>query len=180
MTDEQKPAAQGKGKPTPTRKEREAANRKPIVGAKSPEARKADRAKLQEERLKARQGMMRGEERYLTARDRGPQRRMARDIVDARPFTVGELLIPALFVVILTNSINSPAVEITGILVLWTLLIAIVIDSLLIMRKVKRIVDAKFPSVERGVAWYAASRGFQLRVMRLPKPQVKRGSANQL
>ena len=173
MTDEKKPA--GKGRPTPTRKEREAANRKPLVGAKTPEARKAEKARLQEERARVRQGMMAGDERYLTARDRGPQRRMARDLVDARPFTVGELLIPALFVVILTNSIDSVAVQVGGILVLWTLLLGIIIDSLLIVRKVKRGLLEKFPTVERGVPWYAASRGFQMRVMRLPKPQVKRG-----
>ena len=174
MTDEKTPT--GKGRPTPSRKEREAANRKPIVGAKTPEARKADRAKMQEERARVRQGMMAGDERYLTARDRGPQRRLARDIVDARRFTVGELLIPALFVVILTNSIDSIAVQIGGILILWTLLFAMVVDSILISRKVKRIILAKYPTVERGVPWYAASRGFQMRVMRLPKPQVKRGS----
>ena len=29
--------------------------------------------------------------------------------------------------------------------------------------------------VERGLKWYAAMRALQLRVMRLPKPQVKRG-----
>ena len=78
--------------------------------------------------------------------------------------------------VILTNSIDSIAVQIGGILILWTLLFAMVVDSILISRKVKRIILAKYPTVERGVPWYAASRGFQMRVMRLPKPQVKRGS----
>jgi hypothetical protein len=147
------------------------------VGNKSKEARKAAKARIAEERAKARAGMMSGDERYLTPRDKGPQRRLARDIVDGRPFTVGEILIPALFIVIITNTIQNNVVEIVGILALWSILFAIVIDSTLIMRKVKRVVEQRHGDMERGVGWYAASRGFQMRAMRLPKPQVKRGSA---
>ncbi len=64
---------QGKGRPTPTRREREAANRRPIVGG-SAEDKKAARARLANEREKARVGMANGEERYLPAKDRGEQR----------------------------------------------------------------------------------------------------------
>jgi hypothetical protein len=176
MTDSQTPKPEGKGRPTPSRKEREAANVRPLVGSKTPEARKAAKSKIAEDRAKARAGMMSGDERYLSPRDKGPQRRLARDIVDARPFTVGEVLIPALFIVIITNTVQNTIVEIIGILALWSILFAIVIDSILIMRKVKRVVEQRHGSLDRGVGWYAASRGFQMRPMRLPKPQVKRGS----
>ena len=178
MTDSKTPKPEGKGRPTPTRKEREAANLRPIVGQKTPEARKAEKARILEERAKARAGMLSGDERFLGPRDKGPQRRMARDIVDGRKFTVGEILIPALFIVIITNSVQNTIVEVVGILTLWTILFAIVIDSTLIMRKVKREVEKRHGKLERGVGWYAASRGFQMRPMRLPKPQVKRGSGN--
>jgi len=178
MTDSQTPKPEGKGRPTPTRKEREAANLRPIVGQKTPEARKAEKARILEERAKARAGMLSGDERFLGPRDKGPQRRMARDIVDGRKFTVGEILIPALFIVIITNSVQNTIVEVVGILTLWTILFAIVIDSTLIMRKVKREVEKRHGKLERGVGWYAASRGFQMRPMRLPKPQVKRGTGN--
>ncbi len=177
MTDSQTPKPNGKGRPTPSRKEREAANIRPIVGQKTPEARKADKARVLEERAKARAGMLAGEERFLGPRDKGPQRRLARDIVDARRFTVGEILIPAMFIVIFTNMIQDALIVDAGIVVLYGILVAVVIDSTLIMRKVKREIERKFGTVERGVRWYAASRGFQMRVMRLPKPQVKRGSA---
>ena len=42
---------------------------------------------------------------------------------------------------------------------------------------VTRKIGEKFgkSKVERGLKWYAAMRALQLRVMRLPKPQVKRG-----
>ncbi|MEN9731516.1 MAG: hypothetical protein RL488_826 [Actinomycetota bacterium] len=178
MTDSKTPKPEGKGRPTPTRKEREAANLRPIVGQKTPEARKAEKARILEERAKARAGMLSGDERFLGPRDKGPQRRMARDIVDGRKFTVGEILIPALFIVIITNSVQNTIVEVVGILTLWTILFAIVIDSTLIMRKVKREVEKRHGKLERGVGWYAASRGFQMRPMRLPKPQVKRGTGN--
>jgi Protein of unknown function (DUF3043) len=177
MTDSQTPKPEGKGRPTPTRKEREAANIRPIVGQKTPEARKADKSRLNEERAKARAGLLAGEERYLGPRDKGPQKRMARDIVDARLFTVGEILIPAMLIIILTTNISNSVIITAGIVVLYAILVAVVIDSTLIMRKVKSEIERKYGSVDRGVRWYAASRGFQMRPMRLPKPQVKRGSA---
>ena len=176
MTDSKKPTASGKGRPTPSRKAKEAANIRPLVGAKTPEAKKAARAALNDERAKARAGMMAGEERYLSPRDKGPQRRMARDMVDARLFTVGELLIPALFVVIITNTIQNTVVEVIGLMILWGLLFAIVVDATLIGFKVKKEISKKYGNVDRGVVWYSASRSFQMRPMRLPKPQVKRGS----
>ncbi len=176
MTDSQTPKPNGKGRPTPSRKEREAANVRPIVGKKTPEARKAEKARVIEERAKARAGMMSGEERFLGPRDKGPQRRMARDLVDGRAFTVGEILIGLLFLVIIINSIASVEIQAISILLMWAVMIAIVVDAFLIMNMVKREVSKRHGSVDKGIAWYAASRSFQMRPMRLPKPQVKRGS----
>ncbi|MDE2591575.1 MAG: DUF3043 domain-containing protein [Actinomycetales bacterium] len=169
--------AAGKGRPTPTRKEREAAARKPLVGERTPEARKAQRAAEQEARRKAREGMMAGDERYLTARDRGPQRRLARDIVDSR-FTVGELLMPALFVIIIVSALPDKRIELITLFIMWGLFIALAIDGMLIGRKVQKRLAEKYgeDKVERGLRWYAAMRSIQMRMMRLPKPQVKRGT----
>ena len=169
--------AAGKGKPTPTRKEREAAARKPLVGDRTPEARKAQKAAYQEERRKAREGMMAGDERFLTARDRGPQRRLARDIVDSR-FTVGELLMPSLFVIIIVSALPDKGIELVTLFIMWALFIALAIDAFLIGRKVQNRLAEKYGAdkVERGLRWYAAMRSIQMRMMRLPKPQVKRGT----
>ena len=87
MTDQEKDTKNkpaGKGRPTPTRKEREKANFKPIVGDRSKEARAAARAKSTEANRKARQAMMAGDERYLLSRDKGPQRKIARDFLDSK------------------------------------------------------------------------------------------------
>jgi hypothetical protein len=42
---------------------------------------------------------------------------------------------------------------------------------------IRRRMKAKFGAgnVERGLAWYAAMRSIQMRPMRMPKPQVRRG-----
>ena len=121
--------------------------------------------------------MAAGDDRYLTARDRGPQKRLARDIVDSR-FTAGELVMPSLFVIIIVSSIPNKTVEIVTLLVMWGLFAAIAIDGYLLGRKVQRRLAEKYGAdkVERGVRWYAAMRSIQMRMMRLPKPQVKRGS----
>jgi hypothetical protein len=120
--------------------------------------------------------MMRGEERYLTARDKGPQRRLARDVVDSR-FTAGQLVMPALFVMIILTYSGNQAIEVVTLLVMWLLFFVIAVDAFFIGRRVQRVVEAKYGAgkLEKGVRWYAEMRSIQMRPMRLPKPQVKRG-----
>ena len=169
-------ATAGKGKATPSRKSQEAAHRKPLVGDRSADGRKAQRAAMQEDRRKAREGMMAGDDRYLTARDKGPQRRLARDVVDSRRFTIGELLFPGVLLSLVFETIKSPLVSIAVAFTLYALLLLMVLDVFLLTRKAKKLITAKYGAVERGISWYIAMRALQLRVMRLPKPVVKRGS----
>ena len=119
--------------------------------------------------------MANGEDKYLPVRERGPQKRYVRDYVDAR-FSVGEIMIPVMFVVILLTFIPSPEVQTYGIIGLWGFFLIAVIDSVVLGFRIKRKLEAKFGAskVEK-VRWYAAMRSLQLRPMRLPKPQVKRG-----
>ncbi|HEU4850172.1 MAG TPA: DUF3043 domain-containing protein [Terrimesophilobacter sp.] len=166
----------GKGRPTPTRKEREAANLRPLVSNDRKAAAKASRAKMAEAREKARVGMAAGEEKYLPVRDKGPQRRWIRDYVDAR-FSVGEVLIPVMFIVIILTFINDERVQLIGIAGLWLFFLVAVVDGIILGFIVNRRLAAKFgdDKLQRGNRWYAAMRAMQLRVMRLPKPQVRRG-----
>jgi hypothetical protein len=166
----------GKGKATPSRKQQEAANRRPLVGDKSKEAKAAERARLSEERRIAREGMMRGEEKYLPIRDRGPQKRFARDIVDSR-FTAGELVMPAMFLFLITTATNIYELQLISLALMWGLFVVVILDALIIGRRVKKLMAQKHTeaSVEKGIAWYAGMRSLQMRPMRLPKPQVKRG-----
>ena len=61
---------------------------------------------------------------------------------------------------------------------MWLLFVAIAIDAYFAGRRAYRKVAAKYgeDKVERGIRWYAAMRSTQMRPMRLPKPQVKRGT----
>lgn len=166
----------GKGRPTPTRKEREAANQRPLVSNDRRAASKESRAKLAVEREKARIGMAAGEEKYLPMRDRGPQRRWIRDYVDAR-FSVGEVLIPVMLITIILTVVNNEMAGIIGIGVLWLFFFIAVVDSIFLGFIVTRRLSKQFgaDNVQSGTRWYAAMRALQMRVMRLPKPQVKRG-----
>jgi hypothetical protein len=166
----------GKGYATPTRKEREAANLRPLVNSDRKAAGKASRAKMAEARERARIGMANGEEKYLVARDRGPQRRFIRDFIDAR-FSVGEIMIPIMFVVIILTFVQDEVFQVLAIMGLWLFFILAVLDCLVVGFRINRKLAAKFGSdqLQKGNRWYAAMRALQLRVMRLPKPKVKRG-----
>jgi hypothetical protein len=165
----------GKGQPTPSRRVQEAANKRPLVPDDRKLAAKQARAKSALAREKARIGMAAGEDKYLPVRERGPQKRFARDYIDAR-FNVGEFMIPVMFLVILLTFFPDPNVQTYGILALWAFFLVAIVDCVILGFILTKKIEAKF-GADRAekVRWYAAMRALQLRVMRLPKPQVKRG-----
>jgi len=164
----------GKGRPTPSRKEAQALKAQPLVGNRDKAVQKAQRMKMNEARERARVGMMAGEERYLGSRDRGPQRRWVRDYVDAR-ISVGEFLIPLMVILLILMFVPGPA-QVYGVLVVWGFLAFAIIDAVFLGMRLKRKLSQKFgaENVQKGFRWYAAMRAFQFRMMRVPKPQVKR------
>lgn len=169
------PATPGKGRATPTRAEQEAARKRPLV-ADTKEAKARARAELAANRDKARHGMAAGDERYLPARDKGPQRRFVRDYVDAG-WHLGEAVMPAMVIVILATFIPSSGIQFWSFIGLWIFILFVIGDMIITSIRVKRAVKAKFGAdrMEKGLAWYASMRTIQMRFMRLPKPQVKRG-----
>jgi hypothetical protein len=176
---EQEPTGKvaGKGKATPSRKQQEAANFKPIVStAKTPEEKKAAKAKEAENRAKIRAGMASGDERFLPARDKGPQKKLVRDLVDSR-LTVGELMIPVMVLVLFLSGIPNAALQSGLVIAMWIVMIGIVLDGFIINRKIKQVVAEKFGEgkIEPGLGWYGVVRATQLRLLRMPKPQTGRG-----
>lgn len=169
------PSAPGKNRPTPSRAEQEAARKRPLV-ADTKEAKAKAKADLASARERARVGMANGEERYLPVRDKGPQRRFARDFVDAG-WHLGELLMPLMVIVILLSLVPYAAVTYYSFVGLWIFVLFSIGDMIITGQRVKRKVKAKFGEsrLEKGLAWYSAMRTVQMRFMRLPKPQVKRG-----
>jgi hypothetical protein len=98
-----------------------------------------------------------------------------RDLIDAR-YTVGEFLVPAMVMVLLLSFLDSnqaSAFNKTLSLISIGIMLAIVIDSLFIARKVRKAAKAKFgDKIESGLPLYGVVRATQLRVMRMPKPAV--------
>lgn len=165
----------GKGRATPTRAEQEAARRRPLV-ANTKEARAAAKADLQARRERARIGMEQGEDKYLPARDRGPQRRWVRDYVDAG-WHLSEWVMAAMLVVILLALVPIASLSLWSMAALWAFILLAVANMIFLSIRVKRKAAQKFGAErrEKGLGWYAAMRSLQMRFMRLPKPQVKRG-----
>ncbi|WP_227878336.1 MULTISPECIES: DUF3043 domain-containing protein [Arthrobacter] len=165
-----------KGVPTPSRKDQEAARKRPLVPNDRAAAKEAARDARREEQARMRRALDTGEERFLPVRDKGPQKRYARDFVDAR-FSLGEyVMFAALAIVILTVVIPSTNnSQIYIFMLFWILVAGVAIDAWFMSRKLKRQLVGKFGSVDSGVVWYGTMRSLQFRRLRLPKPMVKRG-----
>jgi hypothetical protein len=163
-----------KGHPTPTRKEREAARKQPLVPSDRRLAAKQSRGQMQAQRERARVGMANGEEKYLPVRDKGPQKRYVRDYIDAR-FSIGEVLLPLLVVVIIGTFVESIAAYV--IIGVYSVIVVLIIEAIIVTTIIRRKLAAKFgkDKLERGLTLYGVMRMIQMRVLRLPKPQVKRG-----
>lgn len=166
-----------KGRPTPSRKEAEAARKQALKIPKDPKAaKKAARERDKAARSQARAGMMAGDERYLPARDRGPVRAYVRDFVDSR-YTLAEFFIFVAIGVIVLGFIRNPTVQfwVTGIFFIFV--VAIVIDTVILEVQLAMRLKKLWPekSDRKGTAFYAALRSLQLRRLRVPPPRVKRG-----
>lgn len=165
----------GKGRPTPRRKDVEAANRRPLVVDKK--AMSAEqKAQLRSERARVREAMMSGEEKYLPERDRGPERRFLRDAVDVR-WNIGEMLLPLMLVALAVSLLPFQTARSWSFLVVYALMIYAILDVFFLWRRTKKRFIAEFGKEPgRGSAWYVVLRSFQMRVSRVPRPAVERGS----
>ncbi len=167
-----------KGRPTPKRSEAEALRRavvKPATSRKEAarRAREARKAALS----KQREALLSGDERHLPARDRGPVRRFARDFVDAK-WHVAEFFLPIAVLILVLSMMPSLQLRNIALLMWLAVILMIVADSVLLTRRLKKQLRARFPDENlRGASAYALMRTMQMRRMRLPKPQIKRGEA---
>lgn len=166
----------GKGRPTPSRKEAEAARKARL---KQPRSRKeinaANRAQRSEQGDKMRQAMKTGDERYLPLRDKGPVKRFIRDWIDAR-FTFAEIVLPVLIIALVVPYISLELAmysQLFTLVVMATVIINLIALRFLLRKELKR----RFPDNDlKGTTYYAIMRSIQIRPLRLPKPQVKIGS----
>jgi hypothetical protein len=169
-------SSQGKGRPTPSRREAEAARK---ARAKVPRTRKeqaaARRLARTEGSSKMREAMRTGDDKYLPARDQGPARRFIRDYVDSG-FWLLELMLPVMIVLLLFGYIGSTALAHFSSAALPALLLVVLVDGFRLRWKVRRELSTRLPDEShQGATMYAVMRALQVRFLRQPKPQVKLG-----
>lgn len=186
-------ATEGKGRPTPKRRDAQGKRRGPVAPApltakeararrKATRGSREDRKAASAERRLAAQDrrarMLAGEDKYLLPRDQGPVRAFARDIVDARRNLVG-LFMPMALVLILLM-IVVPALQSIVTLAMLVMMVFMIAEGFLLGRIVNGRVRERFPeSADTGykLGWYAFVRASQIRKMRAPKPRVGPGDA---
>ncbi|MER5751205.1 DUF3043 domain-containing protein [Streptomyces sp. NPDC002088] len=165
-----------KGRPTPKRNEAQSQRR----SVANTSLTRKDAAKRQrEERRQAmdrqRQALASGDERYLPARDKGPVRKFARDFIDSR-FNIAEYFLPMAVVILVLSMVRVGSLQSIALLLWLVVIVLIVLDSILSGFRLKKRLAERFPDQNRrGAVAYALMRSLQMRRLRLPKPQVKRG-----
>ena len=165
-----------KGRPTPKRRDADPRARGPVPPPPTTRREAYKRTKQQgaDKRAVVRESARRGDESALPSRDRGPVRRLVRDIVDTRR-NVASLFLP--FAVLFLAGYFVPNSSIQQYLVLaWTIFFLLVIaDSVSVGLRISRTVKARFPedkSKLRGVIFYGIQRSTMIRRWRFPKPAV--------
>ncbi|MFF0966730.1 DUF3043 domain-containing protein [Streptomyces sp. NPDC003703] len=165
-----------KGRPTPKRSEAQGQRRSV---ANTPTNRKEAAKRQREERRvqmeRQRQALASGDERYLPARDKGPVRKFARDFIDSR-FNVAEFFLPMAVVILVLSIVRVGYLQNLALLLWLVVIVLIVLDWVLSVFRLKKRLAERFPDQSRkGAVAYALMRSLQMRRLRLPKPQVKRG-----
>lgn len=166
-----------KGRQTPRRGPTQ--RRRPVAPPSDrKEAARQRRERLRAERAETLEGMRRGDERYLPPRDKGPERALVRDIVDSRR-TVGTWFFAGAIPVVIGSSAAMPLEVQLASNILWiTLVLAVILDSILISRRIKRLVRERFPKTDQRMGslyMYGIMRAMTFRRMRIPNPRVKIG-----
>mgnify|MGYP000175573321 CR=1 FL=1 len=167
----------GKGRPTPTRKEAEAARRQALKGPADPKARrKLEREQARQQRATAREALMAGDERALPARDAGPVKRAVRDYVDGRR-TLAEYFIPLAVVVLIVGLFRNPQIQVIVSFIWFLMLLLLVVDMTILLIRLSSLLKKQFPDPadRKGAMFYGGMRALQIRRLRLPPPKVRPG-----
>ena len=179
--DEEPIRPNAKGRPTPTRKEAQAArlgtpsrrgSTRPSSG-KPGDPKAAKVAMREARRSKAaeyRAAMNSGDIKKLPARERVPERVMARDIVDQRK-NFGPLFLLVVVFAYFLGLAPSTGLKAAAFYLLPLCLIGIIADSIFIGRKVTREVHERYPNSTVKLKGYVAQRALMPARWRQPRPQ---------
>ncbi|KJK59168.1 membrane protein [Saccharothrix sp. ST-888] len=165
-----------KGRPTPKRSEAEASRRTRVTVPKDrKDAARQSRERMRAEREKQRMALLNGDESALPVRDKGPVRRFARTYVDSR-WTMAEFFLPYAVVVLVLSILRNPTLQLLSTLLFLLFFVLVILDFVRLGLGLRKALAERFPNENtRGAVAYALMRTLQMRRLRLPKPQVKRG-----
>ncbi|MGD0927637.1 MAG: DUF3043 domain-containing protein [Streptosporangiaceae bacterium] len=165
----------GKGRPTPKRSEAERQRRYNAPGDRK-EAVRQSRTRDRSARARKTEAMRRGEEWALPAKDKGPVRALARDLVDSKR-RLSEFYMYGLVVLLFLLFLHSPVVQTVLPLLLVVMVLIMIVEGYFVGRRITTLASERFPGEStRGVKLYAAMRALQIRQLRFPKPRVKPGA----
>ena len=158
-----------KDRPTPTRKEAEAARRQRVTTSLSKkEARAAASRQNRVERMKA-----------MNAREAAPEKALMRDYIDAR-LNLGEFLLPSVVLILAITILGSywATVTVIATLAMYVFILGVFVDGYLMWRGFKKVLAARLPKASpKGLLLYGMTRSTQIRRFRSPAPRIKRGEA---
>ncbi len=169
--------ANGKGRATPTRKDARDARRSPSSyrGSSSrpgdPKAsKKAVRDARRQKSSEYRRAMNSGDVSKLPARERAPERIVARDYVDTRR-NFAPVLLAVIVLAYFVGLVPSAATRIVSFYILPLALLGIVVDCVYVGRKAQRAVLERHPASAVKVKAYAAQRAVLPARWRQPRPR---------
>ena len=131
-----------------------------------------------DQRAEARRGMRSGDERFMLARDQGPERRLVRDIVDSRR-NVGVLFLLTALVYAASIFVSNIQVKAAATSLWLTVLLLLIVDSFVLGLRIRKLVRQRFPDTTqsmRSLVIYGISRATMVRRWRTPKAQVPVGN----
>ena len=169
-----------KGRPTPKR--HEAQGRRPGPPPPPPTTRKEAYKRMREQqaanRGTARAATARGDGSHLQPRDRGPVRKLVRDVVDARR-NAGSFFLLVAALVLIGNFVPNEQVRSYTVSIWLVFFLLIIVASTFLGRRIKKTVLERFPTQDhkmKGLVWYGISRATMVRRWRFPKPEVALGA----
>jgi hypothetical protein len=156
-----------KDRPTPTRKEAEAARRQRMSRTLSKkQSRAAASRQSRSQRMRA-----------ISAREAAPEKVLMRDYIDAR-LSLGEFLLPSVVVILAVTLLGSywPSVTLIATLAMYLFIIGVFVDGYLMWRGFKKVLAKRLPKASpKGLLLYGMTRSTQIRRFRSPAPRIKRG-----
>lgn len=136
------------------------------------------REQRREQSLALRAAMKSGDVSALPARERTPEKIIARDFIDTRR-SAGVLFAPIAMVLFAASGASKNSIVLSNLfsLIFFIGMAAIIIDSVRIYRGLGKLIRARIPGTKsvRSAAFYAMSRTTLPRRWRMPAPRIQRG-----